>query len=371
MPLDVVLGDRHRDHKTRLYRARRKDLRNRVADLLLDTSINGHGSKFALGRETLAEYVAGPWADHLETLSQNTQAVYRHSYRLHIEPRLGRMSLRRLQRVERVREFQADLLRAGVGPSAIDKAMRVLGAILGRAEADERITANPMRKVRKSRPKPPEVRPVPPASVEALRAQLAKRKAGPHPQASRMPLAARDAIVVSILAYAGLRPQELRRLRWRDVAERTLRVNAESKTGGRSVRLLAPLKADLAEWRLACGRPAESEFVVPSERETATAEQIGQWTANGFEKWRARVFMPAVKAARLDLRRPYDLRHAFASLLANEGRSAIYIADQLGHGKGVSVEVYQHVIAEFEDAPRLPAEDAIRQAREQRARKLG
>jgi hypothetical protein len=33
--------------------------------------------------------------------------------------------------------------------------------------------------------------------------------------------------------------------------------------------------------------------------------------------------------------------------------------------------VYEHVISEFEDAPRLAAEDAIRQAREQRVRKLG
>jgi hypothetical protein len=37
----------------------------------------------------------------------------------------------------------------------------------------------------------------------------------------------------------------------------------------------------------------------------------------------------------------------------------------------LSIRVYQHVISEFEDSPRLSAEDAIRQAREQRLRKLG
>jgi len=54
-------------------------------------------------------------------------------------------------------------------------------------------------------------------------------------------------------------------------------------------------------------------------------------------------------------------------LLAHEGRSVVYIAAQLGHGPDLSIRVYQHVISEFEDTPRLGAEDAIRQAREGRS----
>ena len=88
-----------------------------------------------------------------------------------------------------------------------------------------------------------------------------------------------------------------------------------------------------------------------------------QWTAQGFEKWRARVFVPALERAGLDRARPYDLRHSFASLLLHEGRSVIYVARQLGHGAELTLKTYGHVIDELEDAPRLPAEDAIRQAR--------
>jgi integrase len=95
------------------------------------------------------------------------------------------------------------------------------------------------------------------------------------------------------------------------------------------------------------------------------------WTANGFEKWQRRVLKPAAaKVGRPDLT-AYHLRHSLASLLAHEGRSAVYIAEQMGHGPDVSVRVYQHVIRELEDAPRLPAEEAIRRAREGRVRKLG
>ena len=61
--------------------------------------------------------------------------------------------------------------------------------------------------------------------------------------------------------------------------------------------------------------------------------------------------------------RPYDLRHTFASLLLHEGRTVIYVARQLGHGAGLTMRTYGHVIDELEDAPRINAEDAIMAAR--------
>jgi hypothetical protein len=41
----------------------------------------------------------------------------------------------------------------------------------------------------------------------------------------------------------------------------------------------------------------------------------------------------------------------------------IYVARQLGHDARVTLSTYGHVIDEFEDLPRLPAEDAIASAR--------
>jgi integrase len=60
--------------------------------------------------------------------------------------------------------------------------------------------------------------------------------------------------------------------------------------------------------------------------------------------------------------RPYDLRHSFASLL-HEGRLVMYVARQLGHGAGLTLSTYGHVIDELDDSPQIPAEDAIRAAR--------
>jgi integrase len=79
---------------------------------------------------------------------------------------------------------------------------------------------------------------------------------------------------------------------------------------------------------------------------------------------RQRRYGRLLDAAGLDRGRPYDLRHSFASLLFHEGRDVIYVARQLGHGAELTLRTYGHVIEELEDSPQLPAEDAIRQARE-------
>jgi integrase len=177
----------------------------------------------------------------------------------------------------------------------------------------------------------------------------------------------RDAAIISVLAYAGLRPQELRGLRWGHVGKQTLVVGAPKTHSRRTVRLLAALAADLAAWRMACGRPGDDVPVFPGR-------DGGPWSGEGFNKWRAGRarnpkgarwgFAKALEAAGIERARPYDLRHSFASLLLHEGRSVIYVARQLGHGAEQTMRSYGHVIDELEDAPHIDAERAIRQARE-------
>jgi integrase len=166
----------------------------------------------------------------------------------------------------------------------------------------------------------------------------------------------RDATIVSVLAYAGLRPGELRGLCWRHVRERTLLVDAGKTGRRRTVRLLSPLGADLALWRAAASCPRDDGTLFPDEDGHV-------WTANGFEKWRQRRFGELLQAAGLSSGRPYDLRHSFASLLLHEGRDVIYVARQLGHGADLTLRTYGHVIEELEDSPQLPAEEAIARAR--------
>jgi hypothetical protein len=62
--------------------------------------------------------------------------------------------------------------------------------------------------------------------------------------------------------------------------------------------------------------------------------------------------------------RPYDLRHAFCSLLIGEGMSVVEVARQAGHAPTMTLATYAHVIADLEGSERVPAEASIRAARE-------
>ncbi|MDQ3676401.1 MAG: tyrosine-type recombinase/integrase [Actinomycetota bacterium] len=293
------------------------------------------------GTITLDEYVTGTWAQaHAATLAPKTRSTYGWAYDHHVAPRLGALALHELT-PDVVARFQSDLLAANAGHEGTRKALMLLSSVLQRAAEAQLIPHNPVRLVRKARaPLREEIRPLAPASVERLRAVLP----------------AREALAVSLLAYAGLRPGELRTMRWAHVADRTLIVGAPKTRQRRTVRLLDPLRRDIAVWRLARGRPGDDEPVIP-------ADAGGEWTAEGFNKWRGRVFVPALARAGLPPARPYDLRHSFASLLLHEGRSVIYVARQLGHGAELTMRTYGHVIDELDDAPRLDAEAAIGAAR--------
>ena len=125
--------------------------------------------------------------------------------------------------------------------------LAVLQSILERAVEWRHLDSNPARAVRKpSQRRTRVVRPLPPKTIEAMRAYLLATD-------RRL-----DATLVSVLAYAGLRPGEAIGLRWHDVGERTLLVERSvafgqlksTKTAStRSVRLIGPLKDDLSSWR--------------------------------------------------------------------------------------------------------------------------
>ena len=299
------------------------------------------------GRETLDEYVATVWAPtYAVTLAPKTRQHYASLYDHHISPDLGGVALREL-RAERIARWQADRLAAGAGPVAVRQALDLLGTILQRAVEAERIGGNPVRLVRRARrPRRQEVRPLAPETVERMRAVSSPR----------------DATLLSVLAYAGLRPSEALALRWQDVRARTLLVEralslgeeVDTKTRShRTVRLLEPLRDDLATWRATANGSA---LLFPGHD--------GQpWSLPAYQSWRRRAFKRAVDAAGVGSTTPYTLRHSFASLLLYEGRSVIYVARQLGHDARLTLSRYGHVIDELDDQPRLSAEDAIRAAR--------
>jgi integrase len=167
-----------------------------------------------------------------------------------------------------------------------------------------------------------------------------------------------------------VRPGELQALTWNDVGERTVLVERAADDAGRimptktgqtrSARLMAPVRADLAEWRLACGRPDDDALLFP-------APDGGARTESRWRNWRSRTYRPAYQGLGIASQRPYDLRHSAASLWLHEGRSVVEVASWLGHSPQMTLSTYAHVMADL-DGERRDAETEIRAARDELVR---
>jgi integrase len=134
--------------------------------------------------------------------------------------------------------LRAELSREGAGDATVLKAFTMLQSVLSHAVVEGHLDHNPARAVRKPRQRRErKVDPLPPETIERLRAEFLKR----GDRAS--------ALVVCLIAYAGLRTlSEIGDLEMRDLGTRVMRVNARKTGRMRSVDLLEPLGADLMEW---------------------------------------------------------------------------------------------------------------------------
>jgi len=128
-------------------------------------------------------------------LTARTRETYAIVFDKHLLPRVGGLALRDVTPAV-VAGLSADLRAAGVGPAATRKALSVLQGIFSCAVQWGHVQSNPVVGVRKPSAKRKRVvSPPSPAVVERMRAGLLRT----HGR--------RDAALVTVLAYAGLRPQ--------------------------------------------------------------------------------------------------------------------------------------------------------------------
>ena len=182
-----------------------------------------------------------------------------------------------------------------------------------------------------------------PAQVELVR----QRALGEGPPEGRdpdlVPRVRRAAAGRGARAALGRRPHIGR---WSSSAPLSLGEEKDTKTRSvRTVNLLAPLAEDLAAWRMICRDPAPGALVFP--RATASRGRTPT-TATGASASSS----PRSRRPGIALGRPYDLRHAFVSLLFAEGRSVVYVAAQAGHAPTMTLDTYAHVIDELEGGER-------------------
>jgi integrase len=320
---------------------------------------------------TIGEYVEVWWRRHaMPHLAENTRRVYARVWETHARETLGGVRVK-LARTSTFEDLQLALLERDppVGAETIRKLMTMLQSVMALAVRDDTlptVTVNVVAAVR--RPSAPRRRGLAlwPTTVEAIR--NASWQTGTK-RVRTVTMPQQDAALVSLLAYAGLRPEEALALVWADITARHIRVERAVALGeiraddavkrhDRSVRLLQPLAEDLRAWKDARGAIPLPNQLLFSRRDG------GVWQDHDWRNWRKRVFQPAAKAAGLVHARPYDLRGSFASLLIQEGRNVVDVAKQLGHTPETCLRYYARLFDEAPEHP-VPAEEAIRAARRQ------
>ena len=306
---------------------------------------------------TLRDYILGEWWPNYaeRRLALSTQESHSIDLDLRILPRLGDVRLTQL-RPSVIERFAADLERAGVGRATVVSTLAVLQGVMKRAVRDYNLPGNPVKQIDKPsqrRDRDPVLVTV--EQVEAMRLWCLRRDD------------LRSATLISLLAYAGPRPEsEALALRWEGVRRRTILFRA-TKRGvpyERATRLLGPLAGDLHAWREACGQPSADAPVVPNSR--------GEfWADHDWDNWRSRTFRSAASAAGLRADkadgarrvRPRDLRSSFATLLIYEGQPPQYVAEQLGHSAATLLRDYARVWEDFDPSQRVSAEEQIQRVR--------
>jgi integrase len=313
------------------------------------------------GRRTLGEFFERWWLDHaVVELKRSTLAVYRCLWEAHVESRLAVFPMRDID-ARRVVAFRGELLAAGVGPTSVVKTMAMLQRVFRDAVEYGEVAFNPFKAVRKPSPGPTrEARPFTPMQVERLASDLDARGYG------------MSAVIVRLMAYTGLRPQEALALHWYAVRDQTLLVEVANADGelerlknrkrsrkrSRTVDLMKPVREDLQAWRSASGDPTDDQLVFPH----ATFGCL--WLDEHYRTWRRRTYVPSAENVGLPSKRPYDLRHTWASLrIAEQRLSIVEVAEQLGDKTSTVLDTYTHVINEWRGRKPPNIEEEIVRAR--------
>ena len=349
---EVIWRDAGGKQRCETFRSRREaEARDREIHELRE---RGRYERIDAGAEPLAEATERWWVDHVEpTVSRSTAKLYATCLDRYLMPQLGQTAIRDIEPADVV-ALQRSLREAGIVEAMIRKLLEVLSGIMRHSQLLGRIDRNPVQPVRIPQPRRQRaIRPLAPVIVERIRAEFVARAR------------ARDAALLSLLAYAGLRPGEAFALSWDCVGERSLIVEhgradgrlKDTKTGKiRTGGLFAPVAEDLAGWRTDAPTGTTLVFARPDG---------AVFLDTDYRNWRKRRFDPACAAAGATGATPYTLRHSFASLLVQAGWNALEIAVEMGNSPEVVQRDYSHVFREFARGERVDPEAVIESARDQ------
>lgn len=282
-----------------------------------------------LGRLAFGPYALA-WLDGRSDLKPKTSFQYRFLLSRHVLPTWEAVPLAKITH-EGVTRWVATLTAAGVGASAVRQSVFVLSSVLDHAVRSRRLRVNPAR------------------GVGLPRARRRDYVILSHDQVGALAEAAYGGgLVVTFLAYTGLRWGEMSALRVRDVDLARRRVDVRcsfSDVGGRlelgspkteRSHRSVPLPGFLAD------RLGEH---IRGKDSTGLVFTTPSGSPLRLSNWRRAVYLPASKRANMPRGlRLHDLRHTAASLMIQAGYPPKVVQEILGHSSiTTTLDLYGHL----------------------------
>src|SRR5436853_5159940 len=153
-------------------------------------------------------------------------------------------------------------------------------------------------------------------------------------------LGLREQLIVQLALFSGMRPGEILALQWKHVAEDHVQVvhrlyrrtldRPKSHRSTRKVALSVSTPQLIEQWRRQQGADPEA-WVFPSAKMSVPLGRDSAW------RWFIR---PRLKPLSLEWATFQIMRRTHASLSRQAGIDPKLVADQLGHGLGVNLDVY-------------------------------
>jgi integrase len=151
----------------------------------------------------------------------------------------------------------------------------------------------------------------------------------------------REQLIVQLALFSGMRPGEILSLQWKHVADDHVEVvhriyrgkldGPKSRRSKRKVALSLTTRQLLDQWRQRCAPADETLWVFPSARICSPLGRDNTWR---------RLLAPRLKTIGLEWATFQVMRRTHATLSRQAGIDPKLVADQLGHGLGVNLDVY-------------------------------
>lgn len=311
---------------------------------------------YAAGREAIARddgpqntgkgLTWGQWSERwleLRRVEPSTAKADEHRIRRHLQPQWGGKPIKRIER-RHVQAWINDLAASELSAATVARIYHLFGASMKAAVKAGQLAASPCLLIDLPTAPPPHDRYLTKAEVRQVHSYVASRTAA-------------DAIIT--LAYTGLRFGELIGLHWDrvDLLAKTLTVvetwdgaAGQVKAYPKSKRpRTVPLSPEVLD--VLTGRPPDTgPCLLPHAKGSACRSSLVFASSTGrpldYANLRNREWVPALDLAGIGHTRLHDLRHSFASWLAQDGVPLHVIREMLGHGSVTTTERYSHIGAE-------------------------